>query len=145
MPYFVNKTLIIAYFKNNVVHSHVFADNPDQVRSEQASFVKILQNCGDLTTPRMYLPASFPKPDPGKPPPPKTDVLFHFPLLQPISPYFCLPIGAISGDFQLRKPPLFPSFPLLQPISLNGDYPTRQFDLKPDTTVQADRARIVPA
>jgi hypothetical protein len=66
MPYFVNKTLIIAYFKNNVVHSHVFADNPDQVRSEQALFAKISPNWGDLTTPRMYLPESFPKPDPPK-------------------------------------------------------------------------------
>ena len=108
MPYFVNKTLIIAYFKNNAVHSHVFAANSDQVRSEQALFAKISLNWGDLTTPRMYLPESSQNQIP-KTTTPNSGVLFHFPLLQPISPDFRLPIGAISGDFQLRKRPRLPN------------------------------------
>jgi len=49
MPYFVNKTLIIAYFKNNVVHSHIFAGKSNPVRSEQAPFAKIRPNWGDFS------------------------------------------------------------------------------------------------
>jgi hypothetical protein len=104
MPYFVNKTLIIAYFKNNVVHSHVFAANPDQARSEKALFAKISLNWGDLTTPECISRHHSQNQIPENPHP-KSGVLFPFPLLQPISPDFCLPIGAISGDFQLRKRP----------------------------------------
>jgi hypothetical protein len=64
MPYFVNKTFIIACFKNHVFHSHVFAGKSNMVRSEQALFANISLNWGDLTTPRLYLPAWFLKQDP---------------------------------------------------------------------------------
>ena len=48
MPYFVNKTLTIAYFKNTVVHSHIFIGKLNPVRSEQAPFAKIRPNWGDF-------------------------------------------------------------------------------------------------
>jgi hypothetical protein len=59
MPYFVNKTPILAYFKNNVVHLHAFAGRAHQVISEQALFAKLSLNWGDLITNRMDISASF--------------------------------------------------------------------------------------
>ena len=61
MPYFVNKTPIIAYFKNNGGQSHIFAGKSHPVRSEQAPFAKITPNREDLTMPRLVLLAWFQK------------------------------------------------------------------------------------